>query len=130
MAGGAHEYVAAYMMGKVGNSEFELTELTGIYKNYFDIYSEQSTSTSYNNRILGDATGEMGPFYEYYDGEGSIRNHNSWYVDFADFVESSNPWFDRSADYGNGVITSQFYFHKYSGSAINYVGFRLVVSPR
>jgi hypothetical protein len=105
MSGGSWEYVAAYIDGKAGSSGFSNENLS-LYADYLDIYNSSSTQTSYNYRILGDATGEMGPFYS-----GPI---NSWYSDKSEFVTSSNPWFQRSGPYGVG--SGQFEFQAYNGN--------------
>ena len=59
VSGGAHEYIAAYMAGKLGSSEITPTDYDS---KYFNVYNASSTTTGYQYRILGDATGEMGPF--------------------------------------------------------------------
>ncbi len=135
MSGGAWEYMAAYMSGQLGSSGFlDESELTTTYKNYVDIYSADSTVTSYNKRILGDATGEMGPFYRYFDGDkidgsaGSLRYHNSWYIDFAHFVYISYPWFHRGGIFLEGSLAGQFYFTGGTGGADAFSS-RLVLSP-
>ena len=38
---------------------------------YYDVYPN---SNNYNKRILGDATGELGPFYDEKDPDGYFRN--------------------------------------------------------
>ncbi|MGM9834205.1 MAG: hypothetical protein ACI31M_00270 [Bacilli bacterium] len=130
MSGGAHEYVAAYISGNVGSSGFTTTTIaTAEYQKYLDVYSESSAVQAYQYRILGDATGEMGPFLTYNDGDGKSRYHNSWYADVSYFVESSNPWFNRGGYYGNGVLAGQFDFSRNSGTTSDYVSFRLVVAP-
>ena len=59
VSGGAHEYIAAYMAGKLGSSEITPTDYDS---KYFNVYNASSTTTGYQYRNLGDATGEMGPF--------------------------------------------------------------------
>src|SRR5574344_2390879 len=90
MSGGALEYMAAYMSGQVGSSGLTIDTINA-NSNYFDIYSSASTETSYQYRILGDATGETGPITSYY---------SSWYQDVARFVNNSYPWFARGGYYG------------------------------
>ncbi len=127
MSGGAWEYVAGYMSSSSDASGFTSDELN-TYSKYLDIYPSNSTITSYNNRILGDATGEMGPFYDYADNDGGSRYHNSWYEDRSYFIASSHPWFLRGGTYVYGVLAGQFYFYRYTGSISTYGGFRLVLS--
>ena len=62
MSGGSWEYVAGYIDGVVGSSGLTLTEIVNIYSKYIDVYASDSSATTYSKRILGDATGEMGPF--------------------------------------------------------------------
>ncbi len=125
MSGGAWEYMAAYMA--TGSSGFTAAELTSNAK-YLDVYPSNSTVTSYNNRILGDATGEMGPFYYYRDKDNNQRYHNNWYADFSNFVDSTYPWFGRGGHYDHGVLAGQFYFFRATGAADGGVGARLVLA--
>ena len=128
MSGGAHEYVAGYMSGHLGSSGFSATTLANYDSKYYDVYSSSSTMTSYQYRILGDATGEMGPFKTYLDGDNNSRYHNSWYGDDSNFVDSTSPWFYRGGHYGHGVLAGQFYFLRFTGGAYTHIGFRLVLS--
>ena len=111
----------------MGSSGFTTSTIAS-YSKYFDVYSSSSTVTSYNLRILGDATGEMGPFKSYSDGDGTSRYHNSWYADYSDFVESSYPWFVRGGGYYNGVLSGQFIFSRDTGGAYSFHCFRLVLT--
>ena len=129
MSGGAHEYVAGYMSGQLGSSGFSATTLANYDSKYYDVYSSSSTMTSYQYRILGDATGEMGPFKTYLDGDNNSRYHNSWYGDSSYFVDSTYPWFYRGGLYDHGVLAGQFYFNRSTGGAYTDVGFRIVLSP-
>ncbi len=90
MSGGIDEYVAGYIDGNVGNSGLTLDEIRNTYNKYIDVYASSSAATTYSNRMLGDATGEMGPFY--YNGS---NYRNNWYDDYSYFVDSSSPWFRR-----------------------------------
>jgi hypothetical protein len=129
MSGGASEYVAAYILGNYGSSSGFTTEPTTTYgSKYFDVYNASSNQTSYTYRILGDATGEMGPFKSYSDSDGNSRYHNSWYADSSYFVESSYPWFVRGGYYDNGVFAGQFSFFRYNGGVNSDGGFRLVLA--
>ena len=127
MSGGAWEYVAGYMSSSSDASGFTSDELN-TYSKYLDIYPSNSTITSYNNRILGDATGEIGLFYNYIDGDGKMRYHNSWYDDDSHFVESINPWFARGGAYNHGIIAGQFFFGRNTGDGYSNAGSRLVLT--
>ena len=129
MSGGAWEYVAGYMPSSSDASGFSASELT-TYLKYLDLYSANSIITSYNNRILGDATGEMGSFYFYADKDNIKRYHNNWYGDYSYFVDSTYPWFDRGGPYVDGVLAGQFSFHRYTGGVHTYSGSRLVLATK
>ncbi len=129
MSGGAWEYVAGYRLSLNDKSGFTSTELI-TYSKYLDLYQANSETTSYNNRILGDATGEMGPFYFYADKDGSNRRHNNWYGDYSDFINYTSPWILRGCYFYDGVIAGQFNFNRDSGdSRINH-SFRLVLTVK
>ena len=129
MSGGAHEYVSAYLTGSLGSSGFDMASIANFDAKYFDLYNASTSSETYQNRILGDATGEMGPFFKYYDGDNELRNHNSWYDDFSYFISSSVPWLHRGGGYYNGSIASQFNFSRNTGGANYLLSFRIVLSP-
>ncbi len=122
MSGGAYEYVAGYRDGTIGSSGLTLDEIRNTYSKYIDVYPSNLAATTYSKRILGDATGEMGPFYGTY--------YNNWYNDVSAFAESSRPWIHRGGGYNDGYKAGQFYFSSYSG--IGYVQFsaRLVLAPK
>ena len=129
ISGGVHEYIASYIEGKYGSSGYTSDPITN-YTNgekYFDKYKDASTWASFNNRILGDATGEMGPFYFYEDND-QHRNHNNWYTDSAHIIYSGAPWFFRGCTYTGGILAGQFHFANYSGQSDGAIGFRLVLT--
>ena len=127
MSGGAHEYMAAYRKDTYGESEFDATSLATYNTKYYDEYDLTSNNKNYSKRILGDATGEMGPFYMHADKDGNNRLHNNWYADISAFVFSSHPWFLRGGLCTNGVLAGQFNFDYYTGGVRSGVGFRLVL---
>ena len=130
MSGGSHEYMAAYMAGNLGNSGITPTDYDS---KYFNVYNASSTITSYQYRILGDATGEMGPFTNL-KSTGSNGNQtayiSSWYTSYAVFVDSSYPWFRRGGRHDSGTLAGQFYFTGHTGGTDGYIGFRLVLTPQ
>jgi hypothetical protein len=116
---GAAAYLTASIYGKnsevyVNNNSNFITGCGGTTA------SAASTPTSYQYRILGDATGEMGPM---------SSHKSSWYQDYANFVNSSGPWFLRGGDYLYTSIDGVFYFNVYTGDASGYYGSRLVLVP-
>ena len=130
MSGGAHEYMASYRSNTYGSSGFNATNIQNYDSKYFDVYLSNSATTTYQNRILGDATGELGPFINYKDGDGTASYHNKWYSDYSYFVVSSSPWFSRGGNCKDGALAGQFYFNGYTGESHSYIGSRLVLSPK
>jgi len=112
MSGGSYEYVAGYRANTYGYSGFDETSIASYDSKYFDVYNEASTQESYNYRILGDATGEMGPFA---DGK------SSWYGNYATFVTSVYPWLGRGGSYSHeNEIAGIFSFSRNDGYVINF----------
>ena len=128
MSGGTSEYMASFRSGTYGSSGFNATTLKTYNSKYYDEYNSSSDWTTYSKRILGDATGEMGPFYYYQDTDNNNRSHNSWYAESSYFAESSYPWFYRGGYYYDGVLTGQFYFARRTGGAVSFIGYRLVLT--
>ena len=127
MSGGAWEIVASYMPSSNDTSGFNVSEFT-TYSKYLDLYSSDSIVSSWNNRILGDATGEMGPFYYYEDRDNAGRYHNNWYGDYPFFIESAYPWFSRGGYYNYGILGGQFSFFRNEGRGNIGYGFRLTLT--
>ena len=135
MAGGSWDYVAGYTTGatKVGGDS-GITSLypdfftNSTYTKYWDKYTS-TTNTQYNNRILGDATGEMGPFGNEKDPDSGTRQKSSWYGDLANFAVSSLPWFARGGNLYNGTESGAFAFSPSSGTTATDNSFRIVLTP-
>ena len=136
ISGGAWEYVMGYTTGTsigVGGS----SEITTIYTDFFtnsgyEKYYDKYSSTSmfnYNNRILGDATGEIGPYMSQVDLDTNTRYKSSWYNDFVSFASSSNPWFARGGEWTFGSLAGAFAFSHSTGSMYAYISYRIVLAP-
>ena len=135
MSGGAWEYLMGYTTGAttVGSS----SNITNLYPNFFtdstylkywDKYTS-TVNTNYNNRILGDATGEMGPFGTEKDSNNNTRSKSSWYKDYAYFANFSNPWFGHGGDWNLGSAAGVFAFNDYAGGADTRISYRIVLAP-
>ena len=129
MSGGAEEYMAAFFDGPLDSTGGFQTDPTITYgAKYFDKYPNTSTATSFNNRILGDATGEIGPFYKYDIGNGYNITYNNWMPSRANFVNSGHPWITRGGCYLHAPYNNQLLFLNSLGSSIDFNGFRLVLA--
>ena len=135
MSGGAWEYVMGYTTGATtvgGNSS-----ITNLYSNFFSDstylkYWDKYTSTlntNFNNKILGDATGEMGPFGSEQDPDGTTRNKSSWYKDYANFANSSVSWFARGGIWYYGTTSGIFAIGSDIGGMDGVVSYRVVLAP-
>ena len=156
MSGGAWDYVMGVMLdqdgkpmsgrnslynsgfnGKFGSSTSDsdtsgLISLTNGYdfpeKKYYDTYAYDASNQRFQRKILGDATGEMGPFANatYLT---KTRQISSWYTDHANLVYSVNPWFYRGAAYSDGLNAGVLAFNDTNGTVYGYISFRLVLTP-
>ena len=156
MSGGAWEYVMGVMLDEANqpmsgrnslyNSGFNgtfgcptcdddtsgLTSLTDGYewpeKKYYDTYAYSTTNQQYIRRILGDATGEMGPFTSatYLTKTGNIA---SWYADTTHFVFSYNSSFIRGGNDSRGLGAGAFAFATSGGRFESWLSFRLTLTP-
>ena len=116
-----------YKSDAVGDSGFSLTSTDSNYigsynAKYFDVYPSDSGGKKFNKRILGDATGEMGPFI-------ISPYKSSWYEDYANFIGSSYPWFSRGGSVIYDLQSGLFGFAVSSGINSTSTGFRLVIAP-
>ena len=135
MSGGSWEYVMGYTTGAttVGGT----SGITSLYPNFFSnsTYSKywdkytSTANTNYNNRILGDATGEMGPFGNEKDPDGATRYKSSWYKDFSNVITSSYPWFERGGSLSNGTESGIFTFFYGVGECEAPFSYRIVLAP-
>jgi len=136
MSGGAWEYVMGY--NTKASSIGESSGLTSIYGDffsstewdkYYDSYSN-TTETVYTGRILGDATGEMGPFFNVTAPNGTAYHNSSWYNDYGNFLISADPWFIRGGRWTYGSMAGVFTFNYYTGAVSTYYSFRIVLNPK
>ena len=119
MSGGTWECMASLRSETYGDSGFDSSSLKAYNSKYYDGYDGASDTTTYSKRILGDATGEMGPFsYQY----------KNWYTDSSYFAYASYPWFRRGGLYTSGVSAGQFAFDYATGGAHSDWGLRLVLT--
>ena len=157
MSGGSWEYVMGVIVDESGNpmsgrnsisnSKFNgtfgcptcdndssgLTQLTEGYewpnKKYYDIYLNNGSDQNYTSRILGDATGEMGPFKGYTSTTAGLKRIGSWYDDHPFLVTNYVPWFVRGGNRGDGSMAGIFCFGNNFGDVLTWISFRLILTP-
>ena len=144
MSGGDWEYVMLFIKNEENkilsglrastNSGFEGVNYDGTTQNgqtlpatqYYDLYIGTSSSNSFYNRILGDATGEMGPFgtIKYIT---SSRVINSWHKNQSVFVRYETPFLTRGGTTTIGENSGIFAFDNQYGQACS--AFRIILTP-
>ena len=137
MAGGAWEHTMGYntKASTLGGNSGLTNIYGGFFTNkewekYYDRYSNPNMNTTlYSNNILGDATGEMGPFSDIVDPDGLARHKNSWYRNHTYFIAPSDPWFTRGGDWNFGSGAGVFTFSISTGISNLEVSFRVVLAP-
>ncbi len=138
MSGGAWEYVMGVMKNANNNglslssSGFTLNDIPFKtdeeidYSKYYDAYEYSSVYTTYNKRILGDATGELGPF-EQKRYNNSTRIISSWYDDESYYLY--RPWAVRGGVFSYGIGSGIFAFDQNEGVGLELVTFRVALAP-
>ena len=135
MSGEAWEFVRGYTTGATTTGG--TSGITSLYSNFFSdsAYSKywdkytSTVNTNYNNRILGDATGEMGPFGSEKDPDNNTRYKSSWYKDYAFFVSSSIPWLARGGGLHDGTSSGVFAYTTSFGTMRANSSYRIVLAP-
>ena len=94
---------------------------------YYDIYQYDTSYTAYNQRILGDATGELGPFSNAKSGS-QTRQISSWYQDEQWFIKTTALWFGRGGHFIFGQGSGIFDFIHGNGVVSQPNGFRTVLA--
>ena len=129
MSGGTHEYMSSYAEGKISSSGFTASSILDYNTKYFDIYNSASAQTTFQYRILGDATGEMGPFVLFIDNDKASRYHSSWYDDYTSFIDTTYSWFVRGGQNIYGTIGGIFDFEREAGAAQAHISYRIILTP-
>jgi len=147
MSGGAWEYVMGILTNETkvpfsGRNATYHSGFTGPYgeggalasgyawpeSRYYDTYAYGTSYREYTRGILGDATGEMGPFASVKYGSRTNYIH-SWYKNHAYNVYNSSPWYMRSGGCRHGSQSGMFAFSQDYGSSYDDVSFRIVLTP-
>ena len=128
--GSSFNFMASFMYNN-GNATLNFSS-TGLNKEdlkeekYYDVYNYNASATDYSKRILGDATGEIGPFL----GSASTAK-SSMYEEVARVAISTTPIWYRSAIVSTGSKGGIFAFNCYGdGSSNSRDGYRLVLAPK
>ena len=119
MSGGAWEYVMGNMTDSSGGFNPGYSGLAQPDSKYYDSYAYGTSWNDFSSGHLGDATKEV-----LSDSSGGY----AWNNDYAFFVNSSGPWFNRGGDYFSGSAAGVFRFNDYIGNAHSAGSWRVVLS--
>ena len=119
MSGGAWEYVMGNMVDENGAFYPSSSGLSQPDSKYYDSYAYGTSYNDYSRGHLGDATKEV-----LSDSSGG----DAWNDDYANFVNSSYPWFRRGGYYYGGSGAGVFYFNYRYGNANSAYSWRVVLS--
>ena len=145
MSGGNWEYVMAFVQNEshtilIGSNSsltsgfsglnYDESMITNGYSlpeaKYYDLYNTTTSSTNLKVRILGDATGELGPIFSK-TYTTSVRNLSSWYDNQAVFLRLETPFLTRSGATDIGINSGIFAFDNQYGQACS--SYRIILTP-
>lgn len=151
MSGGANESVMAFVSNNTatgivtGISSSNNTGFSGsIYSSgswstftgvsipdskYYDVYSYSLSNTDYSRRILGDATGEMGPFSTT-TISSTTHYYSGWYDDYASLITASSPFMIRGGSNNYAKFSGLYNFNASTSYANSNIGFRVVLTNK
>ena len=122
MSGGTWEYVMGVLADpngkpRSGNDSLWNSGFTGMLKDGTTYTGIAFPDSKYYNNYTGSS----------YTGHALTETKN-WYSDYARFVKSSFPWFNRGGDYRDSAIAGVFSFDFINGNSYSYISSRLVIS--
>ncbi len=128
MSGGAWEHQASVMLSEdnetpfYGVSGLDSTKIGD--KKYYDVYKYGTDYTKFERRILGDATGEIGPFVS-----SNSNVISSIYGDGASLCVKASPWLSRGGLNNMGSLAGVFTVSRAAGAADSNSSFRVALAP-
>ena len=128
MSGGAWEQMASFMSdsdnstlnySSIGLNKEDLKE-----EKYYDVYNYNTSETNYSKRILGDATGEIGPFSTAATPSGSM------YEDYGRAMKPDYLCLGRGGHYNYATGSGVFAFDRSRGTNHTDYGFRIILAVK
>ena len=124
MSGGSWDRVAAYVNNGHANLQTYGKSVVDGAAKYKEVYEQGASDTQELN--YGKAASKYGDAV-YETSNGYSSSSASWYSDYADFVNTSWPFFDRGGGSYNTTGSGMFAFSSVTGNAYNNHGFRVAV---
>ena len=118
MSGGAWEYVMGNYNNTIGSSGFS----TLPNAKYYDNYPASIFAGDYNTNMTFCTLETCGGH--------ALNETRAWYSDYANFVNSSSPWFRRGGYYVNSRYAGAFISDYYNGNASGSYSWRGVFAAR
>ena len=124
MSGGANEYVMGVLADTNGKAR----------SGYSSSYNSGFTGMLKDGTTYTGITFPDSKYYNLYTGSSytghALTETEMWYSDGTDFVDASNPWFERGGGYYNSTGAGVFNFVIDSGDSGAYISSRLVISNK
>ena len=124
MSGGANEYVMGVLADTNGKAR----------SGYSSSYNSGFTGMLKDGTTYTGITFPDSKYYNLYTGSSytghALTETEMWYSDGTDFVDASNPWFERGGGYYNSTGAGVFNFVIDSGDSGAYISSRLVISDK
>ncbi len=100
-------------------------------KKYYDLYDYGTVNTQFRIGHIGDATIELGPFYQiqYLNSSTPIKTISGWNYDHALTVNAGGPYYFRGGDYAMGTASGIFAFDYIRGKPQENNSFRIILTP-
>ena len=115
MSGGAYEYVMGNFNGTIKNSGFSTMPDNKYYDNYPSSIFTGGNYTNMSFCTLATCGGH------------ALNETRAWYSDYARFVDSGVPWFDRGGNASNSTVAGAFGSNYHSGYVSYYNSWRGVL---
>ena len=119
MAGGAWEYVAAYLSEATTNSNYSTLASSSIAKRYKDTYKGNNSIATENYLLNSDKFGDA-----MYETSTEGAETTSWDSDYSLFAFSTSPVLLRGGCASNGNRAGIFAFGRGAGATVEYNSFR------
>ena len=130
MSGGAWELVSGFMMNST-NTQPSVEGITFSSNKYYDGYKYVTEADQYQNRILGDAIGELGPFFnkDYLSSDNTphVRYINSWYYTMSSNVITTWVSILRGGDMVSGSDSGTFALYISTNNNHRVISYRIVM---
>ncbi len=137
MSGGAMEQMVSVMLDSqnknpmYSNSGFIASDLDTELKDkrFYETYLYNTSFAFWERRILGDATGELGPFSSTYRGT-ELFYYSAFFNDYANLLDPTYPWIQRGGSVSSENYSGIFACTRFNGANATGRSFRVVLAVK